>query len=281
MKLPTELFAAVLDAAPDAVLVVDERSTIVFASQAVATVFGHVPSTLVGQPIEVLVPAASRERHRGYRDAHASDTSPRPMGARLDIFGQRADGTEVPLDVSLSPIRSSAGRFTICIARDVTERRALEQKLRQLSYRDSLTGLYSRAFFDTELARLDGSRLLPVTCFVFDVDYLKQVNDSDGHMAGDQLLCRAADVLRRCFRSEDIIARVGGDEFATLLPKVGAEEAEALGRRLGELLAHDAAGVSLSYGFAIAERPPLADAVREADRRMYEQKRASRRSTPA
>lgn len=277
VTLPPELFAAVLDAAPDAVLVVDAQSTIVFASQAVATVFGHVPSTLLGQPIEVLVPVASRERHRGYRDVHAADTSPRPMGARLDIVGQRADGTEVPLDISLSPIRTDAGRFTICIARDVTERRALEQKLRQLSYRDSLTGLYSRAYFDAELARLDGSRLLPVTIFVFDVDYLKRVNDGEGHMAGDQLLCRAAEVLRRCFRSEDVVARVGGDEFATLLPKVGAEEAEALANRLGELLAQGASGVSLSYGYATATEPPLVDALREADRRMYEQKRAARR----
>ncbi|MCX5744314.1 MAG: sensor domain-containing diguanylate cyclase, partial [Proteobacteria bacterium] len=233
---------------------------------------------LLGELIEVLVPAAQRDGHRAHRQAY--DRNLRSMGARMDIVGVHADGHELPLEVSISPVATSEGRFVICIARDATERRTMMSQLRDFSYRDALTGLYSRAFFDAELARLDVARQMPVVCFVFDVDGLKVVNDTRGHAAGDELIQRAANLLRQCVRSEDILARIGGDEFAALLPSMSSDAAEMMLARIREALAQQVlptggSALSLSIGWASALEPPIADAIRSADERMYEVKRVT------
>jgi len=287
--LPVEVHLAILQAAPDAIVVTDPSGTIVYANDSVATVFGHAPGSILGQPIEVLIPRALRSRHADVRRTYEARPTRRSMGARLEIVGLRADGSEVPLDISLSPVSTSAGRYIVSVARDVTERRAMEQQLRELSFRDALTGLYSRTYFAIEVERLEASRLYPVTCFVCDVDYLKDVNDNQGHAAGDELLKRAANLVRGCFRAEDVVARIGGDEFAAIVPSMDEELAEAASRRLRDALeaarvasTSGAPPLSISFGSATVREAPLQRAIERADAAMYTAKRGSpsRKSRP-
>ena len=153
-----------------------------------------------------------------------------------------------------------------------------EEKLKELSIHDPLTGLYNRGLFEEEMARLERGRQFPVSIVMADLNDLKATNDRDGHAAGDALLQRAAQVLNAAFRADDIITRIGGDEFAVLLPKTDAASAQQSLRRVRHALdehnaAHGGTLLSIALGVSTAEKGvPLADALKEADARMYEDK---------
>ena len=161
---------------------------------------------------------------------------------------------------------------------DITERKQLEEKLKQMSFHDSLTGLYNRNFFEEEMKRLSDDRYSPMGIIVCDVDGLKFVNDTLGHQAGDRMLISAANILRRSFRSSDIIARIGGDEFGVLLPQTGREPVERMLQRVrGAVQEYDSnepeIPLALSLGHAVDETAADLQAhFREADNRMYREK---------
>jgi diguanylate cyclase (GGDEF)-like protein len=182
-------------------------------------------------------------------------------------------------EITVSPLKDAGGTVVACIevVRDITGRKRTEERLRYMSSHDILTGLYNRAYFEQELMRLNRSRLFPVSIVMADVDDLKVVNDSYGHAAGDKLLVRAARLFREAFRAEDVVARVGGDEFAVLLPN--ADEAAALEsvqRIRKSMTAEQGANrtvVGLSLGTATArDSRQLFAALAQADQRMYQDK---------
>ena len=162
--------------------------------------------------------------------------------------------------------------------RDITEIKKAEEQLRYLSTHDNLTGLYNRAYFDTELARLARGRTFPVAVVMADVDGLKVVNDSFGHAAGDRLLQRAATVLLDTFRADDVVARIGGDEFVVLVPGANDAEVEELLARIRTSqqsfrCENHECTLSLSLGYATAKRgEDLLNALKLADEKMYLEK---------
>lgn len=161
---------------------------------------------------------------------------------------------------------------------DITERKQTEEKLRYMSTHDPLTGLYNRGYFQEELERLELGRQFPVSIVVSDIDKLKYVNDTLGHAEGDDLITRAALMLKGAFRAEDVVARIGGDEFAVLLPSADAQVVEdALSRVMSKIEVSNATGVSfplsMSFGAATASKGErLEETLKLADKRMYEQK---------
>ena len=132
------------------------------------------------------------------------------------------------------PECDSAGRVEtlLFVGRDITERKQMEEQARYTSFLDKVTGLYNRAFFEAEIKRLDTARCLPISIIIGDVNYLKLTNDTFGHREGDRLLARVAEIMRRCCRNEDIIARWGGDEFAVILAGTDRRTAEEICERI-------------------------------------------------
>jgi PAS domain S-box-containing protein len=128
-----EKFRGLLDAAPDAVVIVDRRGTIVFVNEQTEQVFGYGRDELLGKPIEMLLPKAFREQHRGHRAAYLANPSKRPMGAGLELSGIRKDGSEFPVDISLSAIETDEGPLATAFVRDISERREGELAIRQLA----------------------------------------------------------------------------------------------------------------------------------------------------
>ena len=163
--------------------------------------------------------------------------------------------------------------------KDISSRKEMEQQLRYLSWHDSLTGLYNRAYFEREMQILSQKCHQTLAIIICDVDGLKLVNDTLGHNTGDTLLVRSAEVLRECLGENDMIARIGGDEFAVLLPDASPEIAESACRCIRNSVTrynteHPDLLLSISTGFAVSDNQyvDVNDIFKEADNNMYREK---------
>lgn len=174
---------------------------------------------------------------------------------------------------------ATENREVVSIVRDITEEKRNEEELTYLSLHDSLTGLYNRAYFESELSRLEGSRDYPIIIISADLDGLKLINDTLGHKEGDRFLVAGAAVLKSALRSSDILARVGGDEFALILPQTERPAGEEIINRIQERvqaynLQKKGMPLSISIGLASAksDHHSLEEAYRTADSLMYKDK---------
>ncbi len=158
------------------------------------------------------------------------------------------------------PYRDEQGTIigVICLAIDISDFRETEEKLWYLSFHDVLTGLYNRTYFDEEMMRCENGRKFPISVAAIRVDDLKAINDRDGIAAGNELLKQTAKILK-AFRTEDVVARNGGDEFAALLPLADRSVGENVIKRLRDALeAHNRHAhkepLKLSFGMATGEK---------------------------
>ena len=124
-----ELARSALDAAPDAMIIIDDAGTIRFANRQITALFGYAHDEVVGRSVEELMPERFRKRHVAHRQEYISALRPRPMGIGLALFGQRRDGTEFPLEISLSPIETADQVLVAAAIRDVTDRKRAEAEL--------------------------------------------------------------------------------------------------------------------------------------------------------
>ena len=268
----------------------DAEYRFIYASPADERTRGFHYTEVLGQPVWAAMHpdhvGLMQERCRDYLASNADASDPAPL--RVEVPLLHKNGTSLWVEILANPVREDDG--TICgyhlVARDITERKTYEEQLVFVSTHDALTGLYNRAHFEAEFQRATQGRLLPVSVIMADVDGLKAVNDSLGHAAGDELIKTAADILRKSFRTGDLVARLGGDEFSVLLP--GTDEAavdHSLKRICEEMgtcsLRSTPFSVRLSLGSATARTPAeLESVLREADRRMYENKTAYKTAQP-
>jgi PAS domain S-box-containing protein len=134
--LSSSLVRSVLDSLPDAIVIIDSAGNILFANHQVEALFGFTSAEIVGGPVEVLLPERFRQRHVGHRKGYTGNVRVRPMGAGLDLFATRKNGTEFPVEISLSPLKLDDEILVAAAIRDVTERKQVEQALQE-ARRDS------------------------------------------------------------------------------------------------------------------------------------------------
>ena len=259
----------------EGVALIDGKDIFQFANPAAESIFGVDQGKLIGRSI---MEFTSPDKFPELLDQPRPQFSVRKGIFELEIT--RGDREKRNLLVTSTPQIDKNGKFsgTLAVFHDFTERKKMEVELRYLSTHDILTGLYNRAYIETEIARLESGRQYPISIFMIDVDGMKAINDRHGHSAGDELLKRAAGVLKSSFRTEDVVARFGGDEFTILLPGAGQLVSQAVCDRLHmNLVSHNKGyqdiALNLSIGVGIGEvGTSLTEVLKSADREMYEDK---------
>lgn len=284
-----EEYAAILDQLPDATFAVDTRHRVILWNRAAESLTGVGKEEMLGRggyayalpfygsPRPILLdmvlgdcPAAesSYEKIERYEDRLVAEGFAPRIGTGGLAFWSVA-----------APLFGPDGRIVGAVQsiRDIGERKKTEQELRYLSTHDVLTGLPNRACFEEQMREL-GRRGRSVSIIVCDVDCLKLVNDTFGHLTGDDLLRRIAAGIAGELRASDIVARVGGDEFAVLLPGTDEKTARAVCRRFRERMERENQsypGGLLGISAGCATSGPgeaLEDVFRRADDAMYREK---------
>ncbi|HEX2952494.1 MAG TPA: HD domain-containing phosphohydrolase, partial [Bacillota bacterium] len=270
-----------LDSTAEAIFGIDTQGICTFCNPSCLTMLGYKEKKdLIGKKMHDLISnRQSDERPIAFEDSQIFQTLTQGEGAHsTDQVFWRADGSCFPVEYfSFPQFHNGEVVGSVITFFDITERKKSEEEIMHLSYRDQLTGLYNRRFFEEELERKDVKGNYPLTIVFADMNGLKLINDSFGHTMGDRLLNKVAKVLLKGCRSNDILARLGGDEFVILLPKTGPVEAEKIVRRIKKIAATEAVDsieVSISCGFASKthREESIQEVLKKAEDRMYQNK---------
>ncbi|NLF51076.1 MAG: PAS domain S-box protein [Leptolinea sp.] len=276
LKASETRFRTLVEAMGEGALILDLDLKILFANPMADSMYGGGSDYLIGRNIRDFV---DPEFLPGLQEQVKRVAKGRSARYELDLADFR--GNPHTLSITSTPWRGADDAImgSIIVFRDITEQKIEEERLRFSSTHDELTLLYNRNYYEEEKARLKNSRRYPVSVVMVDMDTLKEVNDSQGHQAGDALLRKFASIARRVFRQEDMIARIGGDEFAVFLPETERETVrQALERlRIAVKKYNDQnpeLSLSFSAGTATAPSPDeLDEAIHRADYRMFREKK--------
>ena len=268
------LLRVAVNASSEAIFLTDLEGTITFVNPEFTRLYGYSADEVVGKTTPRVLKSGKMapEDYRLYWQALLGKEA-----VRGELVNRTKDGRSITVEGSANAVLDDRDAIVgfLAVQRDVSERKVMEAKLVDVSTHDVLTGLYNRRFFEEEMSRLQRGRQFPVSIIMADLNRLKETNDREGHAAGDALIQRAAQVITSAFRAEDIIARIGGDEVAILLPGIDAAAAEQSVRRVQVALdKHNAtqSGTPLSIAFGVstaAQGASLGDTLIEADALMY------------
>lgn len=214
----------ILNSTAEGIYGIDKNGNCTFCNASCLEILGYNDeSELLGKNMHLQV-------HHSYRDGKSMSADECKIYKALkvgkgthadDEVFWTADGTSFDVEYRSYPeFKDGKVIGAVVTFMDITERKKAYEEILYLSYHDILTGLYNKVFLEAELERLDTQRNLPISIIIGDANGLKLTNDVFGHAAGDKLLKKVADAIKRACREDDIIARIGGDEFIVLLPKL-------------------------------------------------------------
>jgi len=291
LERTSKRYEAVVQAAYDGIVTINEDQNISMINDSALYIFGRngERDQLIGKPMTELMPHKFRTKHHNYVDAFKNSiVDSRPMQQRASVRGLRKDGTEFPIEVTISKIDVSGSREMTAVVRDISERALLVEELSKAASEDALTGLTNRRQFTKELLKeISRSKRFKrnVTIAMLDIDHFKGINDSYGHSCGDEVLKDIALMLKDNSRDVDIVSRWGGEEFMVLLPELSMEQARIWANRIRKMVEERqvhyeerviAYTVSIGLVTDVHENVTFESLVKAVDKRLYKAKEAGR-----
>jgi diguanylate cyclase (GGDEF)-like protein/PAS domain S-box-containing protein len=263
-------YRGLLEAAPDAMVVVNEEDEIVLLNLRAEKQFGYRRDELLGQKITTLIPEGFAERLIADSTRTAAEALAQQIGTGIELTARCKDGKAFPIEIMLSPLESPEGILVTAAIRDISARKTAEAAARTMTLQmahsaehDFLTGLPNRMLLNDRVGQAivrAERRADKVAVLCLDIDGFKQVNDSLGRPVGDRLLKSVAARLLGCVRTSDTVSRQGGDEFVVLLSEVEHDEDIAiLARRMLQQVARphtiDGQDLHVTAGLGVSVYP--------------------------
>ena len=279
----------ILQNAAEGILTFDQHGVIESFNNAAEKLFGYKEQEIIGQPMNLLIPAEARDAREGYLEHFMRAEIKRLIGHETEITGRHKDGTKFPMALKISTLTLEGKQLYTGLVADISERKALVEHLKNMAEHDGLTGLYNRGYLQAELervverARRAGGQNYAL--FYIDLDNFKYVNDTLGHAAGDRVLIEVAAILHKRARKSDMIARLGGDEFAVLLyntsPELAVQVAESFREQMMNYTFKQAServdiGCSIGVGMITSATKSATESMSQADIACHFAKREGR-----
>lgn len=227
-----ERFRLISTVAKDAIVMIGENQQITYWNPAAERIFGYQAADVLGENMRVILASAEYEKvaRKGFKRFIQCGNG-KLVGKTFEFKARHKSGEEFIAELSISAFRYQRNVHALGIVRDISERKRMEEQVRQLAFYDPLTNLPNRRLLHDRLRQVLLSNKRTghyAALMVLDLDNFKSLNDAHGHIAGDALLVEAADRLKLCVRESDTVARFGGDEFVVLLTKLALDQSQSV-----------------------------------------------------
>lgn len=289
-----EQLRAVINGALDGIVTIDEKGALIEFNPAAERIFGYTKQQVIGQSlVEIMIPPALRQTHNKMHQQFVLTGQKNIFDRRIELNAMRADGTEFPVELSLSSLKSNNQTLVTGFIRDISMQKKAQQEIESFAYYDALTGLPNRRLLIDRFQRamITSKRIKAFCALIFiDLDHFKLLNDTKGHDVGDRLLIEVAHRIQHSIREGDTVARLSGDEFIIIIENLSTDENSAH-TQASEIAQKLLLELNKSYKFEMFEFITTAslgltlfnndelrfeDHLRHADTAMYQSKAAGR-----
>ncbi|MBM7622831.1 PAS domain S-box protein [Sporohalobacter salinus] len=263
---------------PESIVLLDNEDRVIKINNSFRELFKYKQDNIVGEKInDLIVPKESKKEavEKSSKVKNGEETS-------AEVIRKTKYGERINVEIKAFPIKLDKGQIGIySIYRDISKRKKEEKRIKYLSFHDEMTDIYNRRYFENEIERLNNSKKLPISIIIGDMDELKYINDNYGHKMGDRFIKKVAKIFKGATRKKDIAARIGGDEFAMMLPGADSRVAQKVCKRIRintkqynekkEL--PEQLKISLGYAVKMTQDQSLDEIFNKADQRMYKNKK--------